>query len=126
MELELEQSQQGSSHEVSVSTEGVQELKRIVRIKGVKTFRVILFSIHSDEWKSFQSQHQTALRLFDQDGKLVAPSNSESQFDCSNGDNACTSNTLEPKNKRFPNSTSLLGRLSRFVYGASTQVVPST
>nr|GEZ22050.1 retrovirus-related Pol polyprotein from transposon TNT 1-94 [Tanacetum cinerariifolium] len=28
-------------------------------------------------------------RLFDQDGKLVAPSNSESQVDCSNGDNAC-------------------------------------
>nr|GEV48325.1 hypothetical protein [Tanacetum cinerariifolium] len=36
MELELEQSQQGSSHEVSISTEGVEELKRIVRIKGVK------------------------------------------------------------------------------------------
>nr|GEY19795.1 uncharacterized mitochondrial protein AtMg00810-like [Tanacetum cinerariifolium] len=29
MELELEQTQQGSSHEVSVSTEGVEELKRI-------------------------------------------------------------------------------------------------
>nr|GEV00593.1 retrovirus-related Pol polyprotein from transposon TNT 1-94 [Tanacetum cinerariifolium] len=29
MELELEQSQQGSSHEVSVSTEGVEELKGI-------------------------------------------------------------------------------------------------
>nr|GEU98695.1 hypothetical protein [Tanacetum cinerariifolium] len=27
-----------------------------------RTFRVILFSIYSDEWKSFQSQHQTALR----------------------------------------------------------------
>nr|GEW16068.1 integrase, catalytic region, zinc finger, CCHC-type, peptidase aspartic, catalytic [Tanacetum cinerariifolium] len=27
-----------------------------------RTFRVILFSIHSDEWKSFQSQHQLALR----------------------------------------------------------------
>nr|GEW18777.1 retrovirus-related Pol polyprotein from transposon TNT 1-94 [Tanacetum cinerariifolium] len=27
-----------------------------------RTFRVILFSIHNDEWKSFQSQHQTALR----------------------------------------------------------------
>nr|GEX65641.1 hypothetical protein [Tanacetum cinerariifolium] len=27
------------------------------------TFRVIHFSIHNDEWKSFQSQHQTALRL---------------------------------------------------------------
>nr|GEU94368.1 hypothetical protein [Tanacetum cinerariifolium] len=65
-------------------------------------------------------------RLFDQNGKIVDSSESESQSDCSNGDNACTSNTLEPKIKRFPNSTSLLGRLSRFVYGASTRVVPST
>nr|GFA84761.1 hypothetical protein [Tanacetum cinerariifolium] len=65
-------------------------------------------------------------KMFDQDGKLVAPSNSESHVDCSNGDNACTSNAIEPKIKRFPNSTSLLGRLSRFVCGASTQVVPST
>nr|GFC79596.1 hypothetical protein [Tanacetum cinerariifolium] len=65
-------------------------------------------------------------RLFDHDGKLVASSKSESQVDCSNGDNACTSNTMEPKVKWFPDSTSLLGRLSRFVYGASTQVVPST
>nr|GFB48678.1 integrase, catalytic region, zinc finger, CCHC-type, peptidase aspartic, catalytic [Tanacetum cinerariifolium] len=30
-------------------------------------------------------------RLFDHDGKLVAPSNSESHVDCSNGDNACCS-----------------------------------
>nr|GFB15578.1 hypothetical protein [Tanacetum cinerariifolium] len=36
-------------------------------------------------------------RLFDQEGKLTASSNSESQYDCSNGDNACTSNILEPK-----------------------------
>nr|GFC40913.1 integrase, catalytic region, zinc finger, CCHC-type, peptidase aspartic, catalytic [Tanacetum cinerariifolium] len=56
-------------------------------------------------------------RLFDQDGKISYSSESKSQSDCSNGDNACTSNTLEPKNKRFPNSTSLLGRLSRFVCG---------
>nr|GEU85731.1 retrovirus-related Pol polyprotein from transposon TNT 1-94 [Tanacetum cinerariifolium] len=62
-------------------------------------------------------------KMFDQDGKLVAPSNSESHVDCSNYDNACTSNTMEPKIKRFPNSTSLLGRLSRFVCGASIQVV---
>ncbi|GKD40869.1 hypothetical protein Tco_1261076 [Tanacetum coccineum] len=27
-----------------------------------RTFRVILFSIHSDEWNSFYCQHQTALR----------------------------------------------------------------
>nr|GEU64531.1 uncharacterized mitochondrial protein AtMg00810-like [Tanacetum cinerariifolium] len=56
-------------------------------------------------------------RLFDQEGKLVASSTSESQYDCSNGDNACTSNAMEPKIKRFPNSTSLLDRLFRFVYG---------
>nr|GFB43107.1 retrovirus-related Pol polyprotein from transposon TNT 1-94 [Tanacetum cinerariifolium] len=48
--------------------------------------------------------------LFDQEGKLAASSNSESQYDYSNGDNACTSNTMEPKIKRFPNSTSLLDR----------------
>nr|GFC70412.1 hypothetical protein [Tanacetum cinerariifolium] len=65
-------------------------------------------------------------KMFDSTCILVAPSNSESHVDCSNGDNACTSNTLEPKNKRFPNSTSLLGRLSRFVCGASIHVVPST
>nr|GFC26267.1 hypothetical protein [Tanacetum cinerariifolium] len=64
--------------------------------------------------------------LFDHDGKLAASSKFESHVDCSNGDNACTSNAMEPKVKWFPNSTSLLGRLSRFVYGASTQVVPST
>nr|GEZ75113.1 hypothetical protein [Tanacetum cinerariifolium] len=60
-------------------------------------------------------------RLFDLKGKIIESSESESQSDYSNGDNACTSNTLEPKIKRFPNSTSLLGRLSRFIYGASTQ-----
>nr|GFA27758.1 retrotransposon protein, putative, unclassified [Tanacetum cinerariifolium] len=36
-----------------------------------RTFRVILFSIHSDEWKSFQSQHQTALR--DGNDKVISP-----------------------------------------------------
>nr|GEZ91802.1 hypothetical protein [Tanacetum cinerariifolium] len=56
-------------------------------------------------------------RLFDQEGKLAASSNSESQYDWSNGDNTCTYNAMEPKIKRFPNSTSLLDRLSRFVYG---------
>nr|GEZ80301.1 hypothetical protein [Tanacetum cinerariifolium] len=49
-------------------------------------------------------------RLFDQEGKLAASSKFESQYDCSNGDNACTSNAIEPKIKRFPNSTSLLDR----------------
>ncbi|GJT20435.1 retrovirus-related pol polyprotein from transposon TNT 1-94 [Tanacetum coccineum] len=59
-------------------------------------------------------------RLFDLKGKIIASSESESQSDCSNGDNACTSNPPEPTIKWFPNSTSFLGRLSKFVYGAST------
>nr|GEY75852.1 hypothetical protein [Tanacetum cinerariifolium] len=36
MELVLEQTQQGSSYEVSVSAEGIEELKRKVKIKGDK------------------------------------------------------------------------------------------
>ncbi|GJR30162.1 integrase, catalytic region, zinc finger, CCHC-type containing protein [Tanacetum coccineum] len=56
-------------------------------------------------------------RFFDIKGKIIASSESESQSDCSNGDNACTSNPSEPTIKRFPNSTSFLGRLSKFVYG---------
>ncbi|GJQ97849.1 hypothetical protein Tco_0008988 [Tanacetum coccineum] len=36
MELVLEQTQQGTSYEVSVSVEGVKELKRKVKIKGEK------------------------------------------------------------------------------------------
>ncbi|GJT20808.1 retrovirus-related pol polyprotein from transposon TNT 1-94, partial [Tanacetum coccineum] len=63
-------------------------------------------------------------RFFDIKGKIIASSESESQSDCSNGDNACTSNPSEPTIKRFPNSTSFLGRLSKFVYGASTRVCP--
>ncbi|GJU54770.1 hypothetical protein Tco_1228484 [Tanacetum coccineum] len=44
-------------------------------------------------------------RLFDLKGKIIASSESESQSDCSKGDNACTSNPQEPINKRFPSST---------------------
>nr|GFA28059.1 hypothetical protein [Tanacetum cinerariifolium] len=64
-------------------------------------------------------------RFFNQEGKIVDSSESKSKSDCSNGDNACTSNAMEPKIKRFPNSTSLLDKLFRFVYGASIRVVPS-
>nr|GEU39872.1 retrovirus-related Pol polyprotein from transposon TNT 1-94 [Tanacetum cinerariifolium] len=60
-------------------------------------------------------------RLFDLKGKIIASSESESQSDCSKCDNACTSNPMEPTIKWFLNSTSFLGRLSKFVYGASTQ-----
>nr|GEU58729.1 retrovirus-related Pol polyprotein from transposon TNT 1-94 [Tanacetum cinerariifolium] len=53
-------------------------------------------------------------RLFDLKGKIIASSESESQSDCSKGDNACTSNPLEPTIKRFPNSTFSLAGTVRF------------
>ncbi|GJY82852.1 retrovirus-related pol polyprotein from transposon TNT 1-94 [Tanacetum coccineum] len=49
-------------------------------------------------------------RIFYLKGTIIASSESECQSDCSNGDNACTSNPQEPTIKRFPNSTSFLGR----------------
>ncbi|GJZ88918.1 retrovirus-related pol polyprotein from transposon TNT 1-94 [Tanacetum coccineum] len=64
-------------------------------------------------------------RIFDLKGKIIASSESECQSDCSNRNNACNSNPLEPTIKRLPNSTSFLGRLSKLVYGASTRGVPS-
>ncbi|GJT02047.1 hypothetical protein Tco_0823216 [Tanacetum coccineum] len=54
VELTLEQSQQGVSNDVLSPTHYPCDFAR--------TFRVILFSIQSDEWKSFQSQPQTTLR----------------------------------------------------------------
>ncbi|GJX98141.1 hypothetical protein Tco_0355160 [Tanacetum coccineum] len=48
MELVLEQTQQGTSHEVSVSTEGVEELKRKVKIKGEKKEALITLRQKSD------------------------------------------------------------------------------
>nr|GFC44269.1 hypothetical protein [Tanacetum cinerariifolium] len=55
-------------------------------------------------------------RLFDLKGKIIASSESESQSDYSKGDNACTSNPLEPTIKRFPNYTfSLAGYLNIFM-----------
>nr|GEZ58585.1 hypothetical protein [Tanacetum cinerariifolium] len=58
---------------------------------------------------------------FDLKGKLFTAK--ETNFP--NDDKAFTSNPHEPMRKRFPNSTVFLGRLSKFVYGASTRVVPS-
>ncbi|GJW17710.1 hypothetical protein Tco_0025146 [Tanacetum coccineum] len=61
IELTLEQSQQGVSNDVLVHKLLSRVLRNIIVIFA-RTFRVILFSIHNDEWKSFQCHHQTALR----------------------------------------------------------------
>nr|GFC15008.1 Gag-Pol polyprotein [Tanacetum cinerariifolium] len=48
--------------------------------------------------------------MFDLNGKIIASSESKSQSNCSKGDNACTSNPVEPTIKWFPNATfSLVG-----------------
>ncbi|GJT52576.1 hypothetical protein Tco_0978733 [Tanacetum coccineum] len=53
-------------------------------------------------------------KFVDIPGKLITSSES-------NGDNACTPNPQEPTIKQFPNSTFSLGKLSKYVCGASTQ-----
>ncbi|GJR89277.1 retrovirus-related pol polyprotein from transposon TNT 1-94, partial [Tanacetum coccineum] len=55
-------------------------------------------------------------RIFNLKGKIIESSESESQSDCSKGDNVCTSNPQEPTRKRFLNSTfSLAGRPNLFM-----------
>nr|GEU88517.1 hypothetical protein [Tanacetum cinerariifolium] len=56
-------------------------------------------------------------RMFDLKGKIIAFSEPESQSDCSKGDNACTSNPLEPIIKRFPNSTFSLAGFGDLLWG---------
>nr|GEU40077.1 reverse transcriptase domain-containing protein [Tanacetum cinerariifolium] len=47
-------------------------------------------------------------RLFDLKGKIITSSESESQSVCSNGDNACTSNPMEPIIKRNDHVAAIL------------------
>ncbi|GKA04505.1 hypothetical protein Tco_0683625 [Tanacetum coccineum] len=55
-------------------------------------------------------------RIFNLKGKIIESSETESQSDCSNSDNACTPNPNEPTSKRFPNSTfSLAGHSNLFM-----------
>nr|GEX58612.1 uncharacterized mitochondrial protein AtMg00810-like [Tanacetum cinerariifolium] len=71
MELELEQTQQGSSHEVSVSTKGVEELKRIVRLKGVKK-EALHTTLDDGVTTSFQlSQNSRPSMLIHQDKYMI-------------------------------------------------------
>ncbi|GJU80643.1 hypothetical protein Tco_1283008 [Tanacetum coccineum] len=55
--------------------------------------------------------------MFGLKGKIIESSESESQSDCSKGDNACTSNPQEPTRKRFPNSTFSLAVLGTVRFG---------
>ncbi|GJX87516.1 hypothetical protein Tco_0339530 [Tanacetum coccineum] len=64
-------------------------------------------------------------RIFYLCGKIIESRDSKCKSDTSVCDDENASNPQEPTIKWFLNSTSVLGRLSKFVYGASTRVVPS-
>ncbi|GKB63002.1 hypothetical protein Tco_0919188 [Tanacetum coccineum] len=49
-------------HITMLSSQAVNKSPTHYPCDCARTFRVILFSIHNDEWKSFQCHHQTALR----------------------------------------------------------------
>nr|GFC09519.1 hypothetical protein [Tanacetum cinerariifolium] len=101
----------GGKHKANVSTNETQ-LKNQPEIKKPKKVGFIKRLVRPKPRKSrLLLRWSPTGKMFDSAGKLVASSNSKSHVDCSNGDNACTSNAMEPKIKRFPNSTSLLGRL---------------
>ncbi|GJU84192.1 retrovirus-related pol polyprotein from transposon TNT 1-94 [Tanacetum coccineum] len=56
-------------------------------------------------------------RIFDLCGKIIESSDSKCKSDTSVCDDENASNPQEPTIKRFPNSTSFLGRLSKFFLG---------
>nr|GEW00108.1 hypothetical protein [Tanacetum cinerariifolium] len=62
-------------------------------------------------------------RLFDLKGKIIASSESESQFDCSKGDNSCTSNPPKPTIKRFPNSTFSLAAIATACFTQNRSII---
>nr|GFC75260.1 hypothetical protein [Tanacetum cinerariifolium] len=99
----------GRKHKANVSKNETQQKNQpeIKKSKNVGTHKSL--ATPKPRKPRFLLRWSPTGRLFDHDGKLVASSNSESHIDCSNGDNACTSNAMEPKVKWFPNSTSLLG-----------------
>ncbi|GJY71987.1 hypothetical protein Tco_0475690 [Tanacetum coccineum] len=64
MELVLEQTQQGTSYEVSVSAEGVEELKRKCKIKGEKK-EALLTLKQKPEHAEFDESNTYVLERFD-------------------------------------------------------------
>nr|GFB06568.1 retrovirus-related Pol polyprotein from transposon TNT 1-94 [Tanacetum cinerariifolium] len=111
----------GRKHKANVSKDETQQKNQLEIKKSKKVEFIKRLATPKPRKSRILLRWSPTGRLFNQDGKISDSNESKSQSDCSNSDNACTSNTMEPKNKRFPNSTSLLGRLSRFVCGTSTQ-----
>nr|GFC49100.1 hypothetical protein [Tanacetum cinerariifolium] len=100
----------GKNQEANVSIKEKQK-KQKPQVKKPKKVGFIerLVTPKPSNPKSFLRWSPTR-RMFNLKGKIITSSESESQSDCPKGDNACTSNPMEPTIKRFPNSTfSLVG-----------------
>ncbi|GJY30598.1 ribonuclease H-like domain-containing protein [Tanacetum coccineum] len=95
-QLTLEQSQQGVSNDVLVHKLLSRVLRNIIVIFA-RTFRVILFSIHNDEWKSFQCHHQTALRM----SMLVKDTRSQDGKDDKDNDKGSKSRSQSMKEQAY-------------------------
>nr|GEY38015.1 hypothetical protein [Tanacetum cinerariifolium] len=79
-----------------------KQMKRKPKVKKPKKVRFIerLATPKPSKSRSLFRWSPTG-RIFDLNGQIIASSESESQSDCSKGDNACTSNTLELKSNGF-------------------------
>nr|GFB15838.1 hypothetical protein [Tanacetum cinerariifolium] len=84
----------GRKHKANVSTNETQlkNQPEIKKPKNVGTCKSL--ATPKPRKPRFLLRWSPTSKMFHQDGKLVAPSNSESHVDCSNGDNACTSNAM--------------------------------
>ncbi|GJU70978.1 hypothetical protein Tco_1262383 [Tanacetum coccineum] len=71
MELVLEQTQQGTSYEVSVSAEGVEELKRKVKIKGEKKEALLTLRQKPEHAEFDESNTYVLERFYTSTGNLV-------------------------------------------------------
>nr|GEY78788.1 hypothetical protein [Tanacetum cinerariifolium] len=99
---------------VSINENQKKQKPKVKKTKKVGSIER-LASPKPSKSRSFLTWSPTG-RMFDLKGKIIASSESESQFDWSKGDNACTCNPLEPTIKRFPNSTfSLAGNSNMFM-----------
>nr|GEX03636.1 retrovirus-related Pol polyprotein from transposon TNT 1-94 [Tanacetum cinerariifolium] len=107
----------GKKQNVNVSINKNQKKKKL-KVKKTKKVGSIerLASPKPSKPRSFLRWSPTG-RLFDLKGKIIVSSESESQSNCSKGDNACTSNHLEPTIKQFPNSTFSLAGHNLFSVG---------
>ncbi|GJW21879.1 hypothetical protein Tco_0032501 [Tanacetum coccineum] len=63
----------------------------------IAVLRVILFSIHNDEWKSFQCHHQTALRM----SMLVKDTRSQDGKDDKDNDKGSKSRSQSMKEQAY-------------------------